>query len=174
MSVESSFLEFAAGRLTQRISRIEECVAKLTPEQVWWRASDNQNAVGNLLLHLAGNVRQWILSGVCGDPDIRVRHQEFDARSGASPEELLAGLRKVVEEASARLRSLPVTRLAERRVIQGYDTTVLDAIFNVVEHFGGHTFQIIFVTKMLTGEDLGFYRELAKTGHRPPSGTTQP
>jgi uncharacterized damage-inducible protein DinB len=161
MTVENEFLTFSAGKLMQLMDRIDSCVQKLTPEQIWMRSGSNQNAVGNLLLHLNGNVRQWILHGVGGEADRRDRDAEFAARDGAGANELLAGLRTTVEEAAALLHTLPAGRLMEHTQNQGYDCTVLAAIYHVVEHFAGHTFQIIYATKLCTGEDLGFYAHLS-------------
>jgi len=161
MTVETEFLTFSADKLAQLMGRIDTCVQKLTPKQIWMRADANQNAVGNLLLHLNGNVRQWILHGVGGEPDLRDRDAEFAATDGAGANELLARLGRTVEEAMALLHALPVGRLTESVRTQGYDCTVLAAIYHVVEHFAGHTFQIIYATKLLTGEDLGFYAHLS-------------
>jgi hypothetical protein len=155
MTIETDFLNYAAEKLTQLCSRVETCLGKLTADQIWMRGSENQNAVGNLVLHLNGNVRQWILSGVYGQPNARHRDEEFAARGGIGPEALGTLLRGTVDEALMIIRSLPAERLAERTTIQGHDVTLLEAIFHVVEHFSGHTSQIIFVTKMVTGEDLG-------------------
>ncbi|HVO99331.1 MAG TPA: DinB family protein [Bryobacteraceae bacterium] len=158
MSNESVFLKFSSEKLEQLLGRIETCVAKLTPEQIWIRGASNENAVGNLLLHLEGNVRQWILSGVGGAPDLRNRDAEFETTSG---EGALDRLRATVHEASALIAALPHERLTEPRTIQKhYNVTVFEAIYHVVEHFSGHTGQIIFATKLLTGEDLGFYNYL--------------
>ena len=85
---------------------------------------------------------------------------EFAAKDGAGANELLARLRSTVEEAAAIFHALPAERLMERTSTQGYDCTVLGAIYHVVGHFAGHTFQIIFATKLCTGEDLGFYAHL--------------
>jgi uncharacterized damage-inducible protein DinB len=156
-AISPVLLNFAANKLDQLCSRIEICIAKLTPDQVWARGNENANAVGNLALHLMGNVRQWILHGVGGEPDVRLRDSEFAARGGIDPSELTRRLRATVDEASALLRALPPSRLGERFTVQNYDVTVLEAILHVVEHFAGHTGQIIFATKFLTGEDLGFY-----------------
>lgn len=161
MTIETNFLNYAAEKLDQLSGRIETCLGRLTPEQVWMRGAENQNAVGNLVLHLNGNVRQWILTGIGGAPDHRIRDEEFSARGGMGTEALGRLLRGTVEEALAIIRSLPHERLVERITIQGYDVTVLEAIFHVVEHFSGHTSQIIYVAKMLTGEDLGFYSYLS-------------
>jgi uncharacterized damage-inducible protein DinB len=170
MPLESEFLEFSGDKLAQLCSRIETCLDKLTPEQIWLRHAENENAVGNLALHLAGNVRQWILSGVGGVPFVRDRDGEFAARGGVETADLKQRLRSAVDAAVALLRSLPHSRLAERVSIQSYDITVLQAICHVVEHFSGHTGQIIFATKLLTGEDLGFYRHLRQA--RPHSEKT--
>ncbi len=167
MSNEEEFLKFSCEKLTQLNGRIETCVAKLTPEQMWTRGAANENAVGNLVLHLAGNVRQWILCGVGGAEDHRDRDSEFDARSG---ENALERLRSTVDEAVRLLAVLPHSKLRERRTIQKhYEVTVLEAIYHVVEHFSMHTGQIIFATKLLTGEDLGFYGYLKSAKARKES-----
>jgi sugar O-acyltransferase (sialic acid O-acetyltransferase NeuD family) len=161
LSCESEFVRVAVATLEQLCGRIEVCVGKLTPDQVWGRGGENQNAIGNLLLHLSGNVRQWILSAVGGAKDIRERDQEFSARGSIDPAELVARLKATVQEAEEVIRRLSGNQLMERISVQGYHVTKLEAVFHVVEHFSGHTFQIIFATKLLTGGDLGFYAHLA-------------
>ena len=154
------FLDFSARKLRQLASRIETCLDDLNEEQVWTRGGENENAIGNLALHLCGNVRQWIVAGVGGRPDVRERDAEFAARGGLDIRELSQRLRTTVADAVAVLGAVTPERLAERVVIQGYDVSVLEAIFSAVEHFSMHTGQIVFATKMLTGADLGFYRHL--------------
>jgi len=166
MSLAQEFLSTAARILEQDVSRIETCLSKLPADSLWTRDSENENAVGNLLLHLEGNVRQWILSGLAGVPDRRDRPAEFSTRAGATASALLTTLRATVEDAVSVIRTLPDARLVETVSIQGYDTTVLAAVFHVVEHFSGHTFQIILMTKRATHEDLGFYSYLARTGRK--------
>ena len=139
------------------LPKIERCLEKLSDEEVWWRANPESNSVGNLLLHLAGNSRQWIVSGVGGAPDARARQQEFDERSIVPRAELLTRLRETLSEVDATLASLDPSRLLERRRIQGSDVLVLEAILHVVEHFSMHTGQIILLTKMILGADLRFY-----------------
>jgi uncharacterized damage-inducible protein DinB len=154
------FLSHSVHKLEQYDGRIETCLGKLTEEQVWARGGGNENAVGNLVLHLCGNVRQWIVSGVGGQPDARERDREFSTQGGVPIAELTARLRTVVGEAAGVIGSVKAERLSERLTIQGYDASVMEAIYHVVEHFSMHTGQIIFATKMLTGEDLGFYAHL--------------
>lgn len=159
-TIDRLFLDFSANKLQELAPRIETCLGRLSEEQVWARGQENENAVGNLVLHLCGNVRQWIISSIGGEPDRRQRDGEFAARGGTSKQQLLERLHTTVEEAVSVIRALPAERLPERRVIQGYEGSVLEAIYHVVEHFSMHTGQIIFATKMLTSADLGFYRHL--------------
>jgi uncharacterized damage-inducible protein DinB len=154
------FLNFSANKLEELSSRIETCLGQLSDEQVWARGKENENALGNLALHLCGNVRQWIISSIGGQPDLRRRDSEFAARGGISKAELQQRLHATVEEALAIIRGLPEEKLMERRTIQGYEVSVMEAIYHVVEHFSMHTGQIIFATKLLTSADLGFYRHL--------------
>ncbi len=163
--------EYSARKLGLLTDRIDVCLGKLSEEQVWARGGENENAIGNLTLHLCGNVRQWIISGIGGAADVRQRDAEFSARGGTSIADLKQRLRSTVEEASKVIESLTPARLTERVIIQNYEASVAEAVFHVVEHFSMHTGQILFVTKMLTGDDLGFYAHLrtaAAHGHKTP------
>ena len=160
MALDRLFLDCSTAQLRKYSERIETCLGKLSAEQIWVRGSEQENAVGNLVLHLCGNVRQWIVAGVGQSPDTRDRDSEFNARAGQTAEELTARLRGAVSDAVGVIERVTPERLAERFVVQGYDVSVLEAIYHVVEHFSHHTGQILFATKALTSEDLGFYRHL--------------
>ena len=151
------FLDYSARKLRTLTGRIEVCLGKLSPEQIWARGCESENAVGNLTLHLCGNVRQWIVAGVGGAPDARERDAEFAARGGVGSAELMQRLRAAVEEAAVVIEALTPVRLAEPLTVQKYDVTVMEAVYHVVEHFSMHTGQIIFATKQITGKDLGFF-----------------
>jgi len=162
--IEQAFLNYSAEQLVTFSGRIGDCLGRLSAEQVWTRNSDNQNAVGNIVLHLCGNIRQWILGGVGGQSDVRDRDSEFAARGGVQPAELAAKLKTTVAEAAEVIRNCPIEQLMDRKTIQKvYDTTIMEAIYHVVEHFAQHTGQIIFATKLLIGEDLGYYKHLSKS-----------
>jgi uncharacterized damage-inducible protein DinB len=139
------------------LPKIERCLERLTDEQVWWRASERSNSVGNLLLHLEGNLRQWVVSGAGGARDARVRDREFAERRHVPREELLDALRAAVSEADEALARTDPAALLETRRVQGLDVTLLAAVFHAVEHFSMHTGQVILLTKMLADEDLAFY-----------------
>jgi uncharacterized damage-inducible protein DinB len=164
VTAEEIFIKFSGDKLEQLHGHIQDCIRRLTPEQIWTRNSENENAVGNLVLHLSGNVRQWIGFGVAGLADNRQRDAEFDARGGVAPAELAELLKTRVAEAADIIRGVRAARLTERITPQGYDVTVLEAIAHVVEHFSQHTGQIILLTKMLTSEDLAYYQHLRGSG----------
>ena len=161
-ALDRIFLDCSVRRLDELAGRIDDCLSRLGDGHIWSRGGANENAVGNLVLHLAGNVRQWILAGVGGAPDLRDRDAEFAARAGAGADELRRLLGGTVREASAVIAAVPAARLAEPLTIQGYRVTVLEAIYHVVEHFAQHTGQIVFATKAATGADLGYYAHLRK------------
>jgi uncharacterized damage-inducible protein DinB len=139
------------------LPRIQVCLELLSEDDIWWRTHETNNSVGNLVLHLCGNVRQWIVAGVGGREDVRDRPAEFAARGSVTKESLLEKMKETVREADETLAKLNTERLSEKRRIQGYDVTCFGAIFSVVEHFSGHVGQIIYITKMRTGKDLRFY-----------------
>ena len=152
-----SFLAQASGSLLQvYLPRLEACMRELSPEQIWWRANPASNSVGNLALHMAGNVRQWIVAGLGGAPDRRERDREFSERGPLPRRALLARLRKAVTDADRVMRKLNGAALARTYSIQGFRVTGLCAVFHVAEHFSHHTGQIILLTKMLGGRDLKF------------------
>lgn len=156
--VAQTFIAQARSYLSgDYLPKIERCLEQLSDEEVWWRANPESNSIGNLLLHLAGNVRQWIVCGLGGELDARVRQQEFDERSIIPRAELLSLLKRALNEVDDTLASLDPSLLLEQRKIQGCDVVVLEAIFHVVEHFSMHTGQIILLTKMFKSTDLEFY-----------------
>ena len=164
-ALDRMFIDFSSKKLEQLLSRIRDCASKLKSDEIWARGHENENAIGNLMLHLNGNVQQWIVSGIGGAPDTRTRDAEFAARGGLAGPELVQRLESSVREAIAVIGKVTPERLAERVTIQKYEVTVMEAIFHVVEHFAQHTGQIIFATKLLTGEDLGFYKHLKAAAH---------
>lgn len=159
------FLEFSRDKLLgQYWPRMRSCVESLTDEQIWWRPNNASNSIGNLLLHLNGNVRQWLVASFNRHVDARNRPAEFNAPQQIPGSALVLQLNKTLEEADAVLSRLTEADLLARFEIQGYNVTGLAAVYQVVEHFGLHYGQIIYITKMLRNEDLGFYRELTQTG----------
>src|SRR5215813_62739 len=160
------FLRHARFRLLEDyFVKIAAAIEALDDEQVWRRPNESSNSVRNLLLHLSGNVRQWIVSGVGGAEDERDRASEFAARGSAPKGERVESVKTTLDEADAVLARIegecaapnsdgPLQRLCGP---QSYEVTVLDAIFHVVEHFSYHTGQIVFAAKWLAEGQVSFY-----------------
>jgi uncharacterized damage-inducible protein DinB len=155
-NLAEAYLVEAREQLTKATEVIRHCLGQLNEEQTQWGPHESMNSVGNLVLHLSGNVRQWIISGVGGEPDLRDRPKEFAERGPFQTTDLLRQLNETVERADAVLRTVPTSQLLERRRIQGFDTTGLSAIFDSVAHFKGHTQEIVFLTRMQLGDDYCF------------------
>jgi len=154
-----AFIDFSRALLSQDyLPKIERCLELLNDQQIWWRANPQSNSIGNLLLHLSGNVRQWIVSGLGEASDARDRDSEFAQREVISRDELLARLKQTLQEADDVLAKFDPDALLEKRRIQGIDEVpALEAILHVVEHFSMHTGQIILLAKFFAEVDLEFY-----------------
>jgi hypothetical protein len=152
--VAAVFLDVSCRRLGQMTEYLVTCVKKLSDEQIWWRQGAHENAVGNLMLHLCGNARQWIMHAVGGAADVRERDKEFSADGGMSGAELIALFESTIDEAKRVIAAVPAGRMTERVHPQGRDVSVLEAIYQVVGHVQQHTGQIILLTKQMLGTDL--------------------
>jgi hypothetical protein len=160
-SIASQFLELSAGRLELLSSRIDDCLGRLTHDQLWWRAAEAQNSVANLVLHLCGNVSQ-LTAALGNQANARDRDQEFAARLHSTTAEMREQLKTTITAALATLRKLPATRLGEVIHIQVYERPIMQAIYLTVSHFAEHTGQIIYATKLMTSQDLGYFAHLSK------------
>ena len=159
------FVEQSRKRLLeQHWPRLKACVEPLSVEQLWWRPNAASNSVGNLILHLRGNLTQWLVASFGRQPDLRDRPAEFAAEGGLTAAELLAPFDATMLEAGRVLAQLTSEDLLAPYTIQGYHVRGLDAVYQVVEHFGLHYGQIAYIAKSLSGKDLGFYKELNQTG----------
>jgi uncharacterized damage-inducible protein DinB len=157
--VARAFVDKSRNLLTSDyLPKIERCLDKLSDQDIWWRPNDASNSIGNLILHLCGNVTMWIIGGVGDLPFERNRQLEFDERRELPSEELRQRLRTVVQRADQVLSTLDEKSLERRRQIQDYDVSVLEAVYHVVEHFSMHTGQIIFLSKARLRHDLELWK----------------
>jgi uncharacterized damage-inducible protein DinB len=147
------------SRLEERyLPRIIGCLEQLSDEEIWWRPNEASNSIGNLVLHVCGNIRQWIISGLGGAADRRERDKEFAEHGPILASALREKFQQTVNEAGAVMARLTPTALMRRYRVQGYDVTGYEAAAHVIEHVAYHAGQIIYVTKLKRAKDLGFTR----------------
>ncbi len=139
--------------------KLRHCVNALPRAAAWARPNESSNSIGNLLVHLTGNVTEWILGGVGEQTVTRHRAGEFEQKDGADASTLLDNLEAVLREADSVLADLSAQDLERSIMIQGRETTVLGAVYHVVEHFAMHTGQIVLLTKMYAPGKIHFYED---------------
>jgi len=155
-AVAQLFIKEVRTRLAASHQRIVHCVSQLSDQQLWWRPQDTMNSIANIILHLCGNVRQWIVSGVTGSDDNRNRPNEFTDRSMLATSELLTRLETIVSEADRILSGVNSNQLMEARRIQDFDETVMSAILNSVTHFNGHAQETVYITRLQLGSNYQY------------------
>ncbi len=149
--------EYNLRVIEESLSRINQCLNALTEDEIWHRENQNTNSAGNLVLHLCGNIRQYIVSGVGGAADIRVRHVEFDTSRKESKSALINILNQTLSESNTVVQSLSPDKFGDSVTIQGFNHTRLSAIIHVIEHLSYHTGQITYYTKYIKDFDTAYY-----------------
>jgi len=152
--------EFHRRIIEEGYTRIEKCMNQLSTEDIWYTPNENSNSMANLVMHLNGNVRQYIVSGVGGVRDIRQRDLEFDKTNRKPISEILKDLKTTVEKSHKVITQLEKNVLTEKRTVQGFDESVLSIIIHVIEHFSYHVGQITYFTKARKNIDTGYYAGL--------------
>ncbi len=147
----------ACDCLDECVTKIRHCVDQLSDQQIWWRPADELNSIGNLMLHLSGNLRQWIVAGLTGAADTRTRPAEFSERGPIPKAQLLEQLQSTVDDAKRVLSGMPGTEILQPREIQGFHVTGVGAIFDSIPHFKGHTQETICLTRMQLGSAYQFH-----------------
>ncbi len=139
------------------LPKIQACLKILPETDLWWCPNDRSNSVGNLLLHLTGNLNQWILAGIGSNEDCRTRDQEFSTSEGKDVATLFQELHQTIHQVTQVIEALDTDSLNHKMTIQRIEVTILEAIYHAMEHFSMHVGQIIYLTKLRTGTDLKFF-----------------
>lgn len=160
--LDQSFLQLFTTEIKRRLfeesqARLERCLNELSEADIWWRPNENSNSVGNLVLHLCGNARQWILAGLGGAADQRSRQAEFDERGPISRAELIQKVHDLMNEIDEVLDGLGTEDLERPIVVQGFDETGLSILIHVVEHFSYHVGQMAYIVKAKLDKQTNFY-----------------
>jgi uncharacterized damage-inducible protein DinB len=156
MDIPNAIVNESRDTLAKAQGKIVHCLNQLSDDQLNWRPFEQQNSIANVILHLCGNLRQWIVSGVGGAADVRHRASEFSDRTRHTKQELLEKLEQTVREADQTLAAFDPAKLLEPRRVQAFDTNVLAAIFDTVSHFVGHSHEIVYITRLQLREKYKF------------------
>lgn len=152
--------EFHRRLIEESYARIEKCVSLLTVDEIWRKPNKNSNSIGNLILHLNGNVTQYVCAGIGGKKDIRERDLEFSYQEEQSKEALLNMTRECLNKANAIIQEKKPDKLARKVEVQGFQETVMSIIIHVIEHYSYHVGQITYFTKLIKDVDTGYYAGL--------------
>ena len=156
-SFQNEIIEQSIHRIDENTKRLKACIEELHESEIWIRPNENSNSIGNLILHLCGNVRQYAISSLGNMPDVRERDKEFSANGGYPKADLFNKLLSTLEEAKGVMQNVTSAELLRKRKVQGYSYSGIGIIVHITEHYSYHTGQIIFWTKLLKNKDLGFY-----------------
>ena len=151
------FLSQAIHRIDENTQKLTACLGELEEIDIWKRPNQHSNSVGNIILHLCGNIRQYAISSLGNNKDVRERDKEFSADGGYSGSELLKKLIDTIDQAKDIIRNATESELLRERKVQGYNHSGIGIVIHVTEHYSYHTGQIIFWTKLVKDKDLGFY-----------------
>jgi hypothetical protein len=154
------FIDQVLYRIDENTVKLASCLKELQETEIWKRPNKNSNSVGNIILHLCGNIRQYAISSLGHKEDVRERDKEFSADGGYSKSELIEKLVGTVDDAKGIIQNVSPSELLRKRHVQGYYHSGIGIIIHITEHYSYHTGQIIFWTKLLKNKDLGFYAGL--------------
>lgn len=156
----NEFIEQSVSRLQENTPKIKKCLDELTEEEIWKRPNPSSNSIGNIIIHLCGNITQYILSSLGNVEDKRERDKEFSMQGGLNKKELFGRLSTTVHQATSIIHNIDSNDMLRKRSVQGFELSAIGIIIHVVEHYSYHTGQIIFWTKLLKDKDLGFYANI--------------
>jgi uncharacterized damage-inducible protein DinB len=156
-TIQQEFKDQAIFRFQEKKTHITKCFQQLTEKDMWSRPNASSNSVGNIILHLCGNIGQYILSSLAQQPDVRERDLEFSTEGGLSKAELLHKLSTTIDEACAAVNACADAELLQKRQVQGFTFSGVGIILHAVEHLSYHTGQIAYLVKLRNDQQIGLY-----------------
>ncbi|MBA4058162.1 MAG: hypothetical protein C0490_25830 [Marivirga sp.] len=164
-SITTEFVGQSISRLQENTPKIKKCLDEMSEEEIWRRPNPSCNSVGNMILHLCGNITQYIISSLGGIADNRQRDLEFSTEGGYNKIELFGKLKSTVTQATEIISKINPEEMLTRHSVQGFDLSVIGIVVHVVEHYSYHTGQIIYWTKLLKDKDMSFYANIDLNKH---------
>lgn len=159
MNFFTTFIQESIEYIHLNLPRIHKCLTEISEEELWQRPNEHSNSIGNILVHLCGNITQYIHSSLGGEPDIRERDLEFSRTGGLSREEVYQKIAVVTEKAVDVLKNISEEELLKIRKVQGFEMSGVAIVVHVTEHYSYHVGQITFYTKLLKNKDMGYYSD---------------
>jgi len=156
-NLADDFISNALFRLDESMRMITTSLQFLDETTIWKKPNSASNSVGNIMVHLCGNISQYILSGLAGQEDTRNRDQEFLISGGFNKTALQDKLQKVIEAAKEVIQNSTPEQLLKQYTVQGFQLSGMGIVIHVVEHLSYHTGQLAYCTKLIKDQDLGFY-----------------
>lgn len=152
-TIEKEFLSECKLRIESSFQRLYHCLEQLDEQKIWWLPNDKMNSIGMLITHICGSFRQWTITNINNEEDIRDRPSEFLNESTIPKEELIKNTSKLKSDFLAAIKNLDATQLTEQKRIQGYDVTLMSALFRALSHLEGHIGQIMLLTRIQIGDN---------------------
>lgn len=156
-TTDKEFLSESKSRMSSSFQRLFHCLDQLDEKQIWWRPNDKMNSIGILITHICGSFRQWAITSINNEEDIRNRPEEFLNDSRITKTELIKLATKLKSDFEAAIDHLDTSRLTEQRRIQGYTVVLMSAIFRSLTHLEGHIGQIILLTRIQLGDNYKIF-----------------
>jgi hypothetical protein len=150
--IAKEFIAECISQVESSFKRLFHCLNQLDEKQVWWRPNPKMNSTGVLVKHVCGNVRQWVITFINNSEDKRNRPEEFINDGNLTKAELTSLASATMSDFISAVSKLDYSRLSEQKRIQGYEITLMGAIFHAVTHLDGHVGQIILLTRIQLGE----------------------
>ena len=141
----------------ENFPRLKKCLGELTESEIWQRPNENSNSMGNIALHLCGNLRQWVVAGLGEQEDVRERQKEFDERGPLPVEQLLEKIETVAIDIAKVLEHVKAEDLVRDYTVQGFAENGISILVHVTEHFSYHVGQMTYFVKAIKDMDIGYY-----------------
>ena len=158
--IENELIDQCIYRLDESSRMVKKCLDQLSNDNVWKKPNESSNSIGNLILHLCGNITQYSISSLGGTEDTRQRDKEFQVTEGFSKEQLFDKLTNTLDQAKRIMKQTTADELLRKRLVQGFNMSGIGIIIHVTEHYSYHTGQIALLTKLWKNKDLGFYADI--------------
>jgi uncharacterized damage-inducible protein DinB len=155
--ISKEFIEQSIFRIEENLARIQKCLGELTEKEIWQKPNASSNSAGNLVLHLCGNITQYVISGLGGKEDTRDRDSEFSTEGGFTKQQLNEKITNTINKSVSIIKNINENDLTDVKSVQGYVLTGVAIIVHITEHLSYHTGQITFWTKCLKDKDMGYY-----------------